>query len=76
MDDAEAISQLKGGDIAVLRTLIELYQAQANQIAVLITQTGRWNKISFKTHFYAATTHSAVRFVTPIPALVLAHGNQ
>jgi RNA polymerase sigma-70 factor (ECF subfamily) len=29
---------LKGGDIAVLRTLVELYEAQANQIAVLITQ--------------------------------------
>lgn len=38
MDEAEAIAQLKAGNIAALRTLIEMYQVQAVQAAVLITQ--------------------------------------
>ncbi len=38
MDEAEVIAQLKSGDIAALRTLVEKYQVQAVQIAVLITQ--------------------------------------
>lgn len=38
MDEAEAIAQLKAGNIAALRTLIEMYQVQAVQTAVLITQ--------------------------------------
>ena len=38
MDEAEAIAQLKSGNIAALRTLMEIYQVQAVQAAVLITQ--------------------------------------
>jgi len=38
MDEAEAIAQLKAGKIAALRTLMEVYQVQAVQAAVLITQ--------------------------------------
>lgn len=38
MDEAEAIGQLKSGNIAALRTLMEMYQVQAVQAAVLITQ--------------------------------------
>ncbi len=38
MDEGEAIAQLKSGNIAALQTLVELYQVQAVQIAVLITQ--------------------------------------
>lgn len=38
MDEAEAIAQLKVGNIAALRTLIALYQVQAVQAAVLITR--------------------------------------
>ena len=38
MDEAEAIAQLKSGDITALRTLVEIYQVQAVQVAVLITQ--------------------------------------
>ncbi len=38
MDEAEAIAQLKAGNIAALRALVEMYQVQAVQAAVLITQ--------------------------------------
>jgi len=38
MDEAEAIAQLRAGNIAALRTLIEMNQVQAVQAAVLITQ--------------------------------------
>lgn len=38
MDEAEAIGQLKAGNISALRTLMEMYQVQAVQAAVLITQ--------------------------------------
>jgi RNA polymerase sigma-70 factor (ECF subfamily) len=38
MDEAEAIAQLREGDIAALRALVELYQVQAVQAAVLITR--------------------------------------
>jgi RNA polymerase sigma-70 factor (ECF subfamily) len=38
MDEIEAIAQLKAGNLAALRTLIEMYQVQAVQAAVLITQ--------------------------------------
>ncbi len=38
MDEIEAIAQLKAGNMAALRTLIEMYQVQAVQAAVLITQ--------------------------------------
>ena len=38
MDEAEAIAQLRVGNIAALRTLMEMYQVQAVQAAVLITQ--------------------------------------
>lgn len=38
MDEAEAIAQLKSGNIAALQTLVEMYQVQAVQIAILITQ--------------------------------------
>lgn len=38
MDEAEAIGQLKSGNIAALQTLIELHQVQAVQAAVLVTQ--------------------------------------
>jgi RNA polymerase sigma-70 factor, ECF subfamily len=38
MNEAEAVAQLKGGNIAALRTLIALYQVQAVQAAVLITR--------------------------------------
>ncbi|MEN4011333.1 MAG: RNA polymerase sigma factor [Bellilinea sp.] len=38
MDEAEVIAQLKKGNIAALRTLMEMHQVQAVQAAVLITQ--------------------------------------
>ena len=38
MDEAEAIAKLKVGNIAALRTLMEMYQVQAVQAAVLITR--------------------------------------
>jgi RNA polymerase sigma-70 factor (ECF subfamily) len=38
VDEADAIAQLKAGNIAALRILIEMYQVQAVQAAVLITQ--------------------------------------
>lgn len=38
MDEAEAIAQMKAGNIAALKTLMEVYQIQAVQAAVLITQ--------------------------------------
>jgi RNA polymerase sigma-70 factor (ECF subfamily) len=38
MDEREAITQLKAGNVAGLRILIERYQVQAVQTAVLITQ--------------------------------------
>lgn len=38
MDEHRAIARLKSGDIAGLRTLVELYQTEAVQAACLITQ--------------------------------------
>ncbi len=38
MDETEAIAQMKAGNIAALRTLMEMYQVQAVQAAALITQ--------------------------------------
>jgi RNA polymerase sigma-70 factor (ECF subfamily) len=38
MNEAEAIAQMKSGNITALRTLIEMYQVQAVQAAILITQ--------------------------------------
>ena len=38
MDEADAIAQLKAGNIAGLKVLIDLHQAQATQAAVLITR--------------------------------------
>jgi RNA polymerase sigma-70 factor (ECF subfamily) len=38
MEEGEAIAQLKKGNIAALQALVEMYQVQAVQIAILITQ--------------------------------------
>ena len=38
MDEAEAVAQLRAGNIAALRALVALYQVQAVQTAVLITR--------------------------------------
>lgn len=37
MDETKAVAQLKSGDIAGLRTLVEMYQVEAVQAACLIT---------------------------------------
>ena len=38
MEEGEAITELKRGNIAALQALVEMYQVQAVQIAILITQ--------------------------------------
>lgn len=38
MEEGEAIAELKRGNIAALQALVEMYQVQAVQIAILITQ--------------------------------------
>ena len=38
MDESEVIAQLKNGNLAALQALVEMYQVQAVQVAVLITQ--------------------------------------
>jgi len=38
MEETEVIAQLKSGNIAALRPLVEMYQVQAVQVAALITQ--------------------------------------